>query len=336
MICNEKISIIIPAYNIEKYIKTAVYSVLNQTYSNLEVIVVNDGSSDGTKDILSALVLEDERIKVINKSNEGVTSARLAGVAVATGEWIGFVDGDDRIDANMYEKLLENAHEYHAQISHCGYQMVFPNHVDYYYDTRNVVIQDNETGLKDLLEGDFIEPGLCNKLYYKDLFHGLLHDKLMDVSIRNNEDLLMNYYLFKQSKCSIYEDWCPYYYILRMGSASTAKLNKHQLEDPLKVLKMIRSDLSKNELVSIVDARILARLINATTMSSKGHENFVRDYKVWAKKELKVFWDKVDKTLISKRMILMTRVALWCPKFYAIVHKVYAVLKGTDKKYKIE
>lgn len=332
---NEKISIIIPAYNIDKYITTAVDSALKQTYDNVEVIVVNDGSADNTKEILDTLALKDDRIKVIHKANEGVTIARLTGVSAATGEWIGFLDGDDKIDSDMYERLLKNAYKYHAQISHCGYKMVFPNRVDYYYDTGQVVLQENGKGLKDLLEGKFVEPGLWNKLYHKTLFQRLLCEDLMDMSIKNNEDLLMNYYLFKESKFSVYEDWCPYHYILRRGSAATSKVNRHKLEDPLKVLKIIKSDLNRYEFVSIIDSRILMTLVNVVIMSHKGQEKFVRDYKVWARKELKTFWNSIDKSAISRRVLVLSKGAIWCPWLCSIVHEFYSILKGTDKKYEI-
>ena len=153
-----KISVIVPTYNIENEITRCVESILRQTYQNLEIILVNDGSTDGTLNVLQELSQRDPRIRVINKSNEGVTRARLDGVKAATGDWIGFVDGDDYVEPMMFETLLENVYQYDADISHCGYQMVFPSRVDYYYNTGRVVQQDHITGLKDLLIGAFIEP----------------------------------------------------------------------------------------------------------------------------------------------------------------------------------
>ena len=132
---DNKISIIVPAYNIETYLARTLDSILAQTYPNIEVIVVNDGSKDGTGAVLDRFATQDPRIRAIHKENGGVTSARLRGLAEATGEWIGFVDGDDLIEPDMYARLLENALKYDADISHCGYRMVFPSRVDYYYNT---------------------------------------------------------------------------------------------------------------------------------------------------------------------------------------------------------
>ena len=137
-----RISVIIPAYNIENYLARTLDSVLAQTYTNLEVIVVNDGSKDGTGAVIDAYAGRDGRIKAIHKENGGVSSARLRGVAEATGDWIGFVDGDDFVEPDMYQRLLDNARIHDAQISHCGYKMVFPSgKIDYYYNSGKLVVQ---------------------------------------------------------------------------------------------------------------------------------------------------------------------------------------------------
>ena len=115
----ETISVIIPAYNVAPWLPRCLDSVLAQTYSKLEIIVVDDGSADNTRQVMEDYAARDGRIRPIFKENGGVTSARLAGVAAATGEWVGFADGDDAIDPDMYRHLLENAHAYGADISHC-------------------------------------------------------------------------------------------------------------------------------------------------------------------------------------------------------------------------
>ena len=115
-----KISVIVPAYNNAPWLPNTLDSILAQTYKNLEVIVVDDGSSDDTPAVLRCYEEKDSRIRIIRKTNGGVTSARLLGVAESTGDWIGFVDGDDYIEPQMYARLMENAVTYRADISHCG------------------------------------------------------------------------------------------------------------------------------------------------------------------------------------------------------------------------
>ena len=103
------ISVIVPAYNIAPYLEKSIASICAQSYKNLEIVIVDDGSSDDTLSVVQKLEKQDQRILVISKENGGVTSARLRGVSEASGEWIGFVDGDDFIEPQMYERLLHNA-----------------------------------------------------------------------------------------------------------------------------------------------------------------------------------------------------------------------------------
>ena len=105
------ISVIVPAYNIAPWISRSLDSLLAQTHWGLEIIVVDDGSSDNIRDVLASYCEKYSNIRSIHKENGGVTSARLRGVAEATGDWIGFMDGDDYVEPQMYARLLENALE---------------------------------------------------------------------------------------------------------------------------------------------------------------------------------------------------------------------------------
>lgn len=104
---DEKITIVVPVYNVEDYLVRCVESIRTQTYQNLQIILIDDGSTDASGDICDSFAQKDERVQVIHKINGGVTSARKAGLAKAEGEYIGFVDGDDYIEPNMYQELLD-------------------------------------------------------------------------------------------------------------------------------------------------------------------------------------------------------------------------------------
>jgi len=232
------ISVVVPAYNNGPWLPRCLESLLAQTHENLEIIVVNDGSGDDTGAVLDSYAARYSRIKAIHKENGGVTSARLRGAAQAQGQWIGFIDGDDEIEPDMYERLLHNAHAHGADISHCGHQILFPDgRIAYVHNSGVFRHQDRLTGLRDLLDGGLIDSSLCTKLYRRELFEGLA-DKV-DPAIKNNEDFLMNYHLFSQAKKAIFEDFCPYHYILRKGSASYRVLNEHSLFDPIQVRRSI-------------------------------------------------------------------------------------------------
>ena len=117
----DKISVIVPVYKVEPYLRRCVDSILAQTHKNLEVILVDDGSPDGCPAICDEYAAQDSRVKVIHKENGGVSSARNAGLDAATGDYIGFVDSDDQLVPEMYETLLETAEGKDADVSMCGY-----------------------------------------------------------------------------------------------------------------------------------------------------------------------------------------------------------------------
>lgn len=333
---NNKISVIIPVFNIESYIKRCVDSILSQTYPNIEIIIVDDGSTDNSGRIIDDIASTNSSIRVLHKKNGGVTSARLEGVKIASGDWITFVDGDDYIEPDMYEVLMKKAIDYQADISHCGYQMVFPSRVDYYYNTHKQIIQNNQKGLIDLLSGSFIEPGLCNKLFKTKIVTTIANCNVMDSSIKINEDLLLNYYFFKESKKSVYFDFCPYHYIVRTGSAANSEVSRHFLYDPIEVQKTILKDVSNNkELTNIVFGRLAGTYINGAAMTNPDREAYIDEYIKMCRQELKRIKAPFLSGNMSKILKIRYRLCSFSPDLYRVVHKLYAKLKGTDKKYEV-
>ena len=186
------ISVIVPAFNIAPWISRSLDSLLSQTHKDMEIIVVDDGSADNIREILSEYCAKYPNVRAIYKENGGVTSARLRGVAEATGDWIGFMDGDDYVEPQMYDRLLENALDADAQISHCGHQIHFSGgRVEYVHKSETIRIQDRRTGLWELLDNRDVSLSLCTKLYRRELFSGI--EDWTDTKIKYNEDLLMTY-----------------------------------------------------------------------------------------------------------------------------------------------
>ena len=124
---DDLISIIIPAYNVEKYISKCLESIIKQTYSNIEIILVDDGSTDKTSEICDEYEKKDDRIKVIHTENRGVSEARNKGLENVKGNWITFVDSDDWIEEDFCEVLLKKIKDYDADIALCGYKRVTEN-----------------------------------------------------------------------------------------------------------------------------------------------------------------------------------------------------------------
>lgn len=228
------ISVVIPVYNAEQYIERSIESVLNQSYEPIQIVVVDDGSTDGSVRVAEGF--RDNRIKIVCQENQGAFMARLAGVRASDGELIGFVDSDDCIDREMYSRLYHNLERFGADISHCGYRMIRKDVERLYYGTGVVVEQEHDAGLRDLLEGKFIEPTLCTKLYRKYLFDGISISERIDVL----EDLLMNFLLFSRAKKSIYEDVVLYSYLKREQSSGVRSREK-ELEDYRIGISVLRS-----------------------------------------------------------------------------------------------
>lgn len=322
------VSVIIPAYNIEDYIGRCLDSIISQTYKNLEIIVVDDGSSDHTGEILDNYAKKDRRIKVIHKENGGVSSARNKGIEVAEGDYIGFIDGDDLIETEMYKTLVDLLEEENADISHCGYQMVFPNRVDYYYNTGKKKIQTTEEGLKDLLSGEMIEPGLVNKLYKKEL----IKNCRLDETVKINEDLLMNYQLFKLSQKSVYYDITPYSYMIRSSSATGSNSLITKREDSLRVLNQIKDDCINNNLLPTIYKRYIYLLmaICRDDLKDRLYMEYQKKQRKKLKKELKT---DIFKSCIPKKLKYMSLFSCYIPHIMKIIYKMYDLKTGTSKKY---
>ena len=316
------ISVIVPAFNVESTIIRTLDSILAQTYSEIEVIVVDDGSADETGKVIDIYASQHKQVMVTHTKNQGVTAARLAGVTQASGEWIGFVDGDDEIESDMYELLLKNAEQYGADIAHCGYQMVFADgRVSYFHNTGCLVQQDRTTGLKDLLDGSMVEPGLCNKLFRKTLFQSLLHTTVMDRSIKINEDLLMNYILFSNANMSVFQDICKYHYLVRSTSASRASLNQYKIFDPIRVKQLIL-DMKIDGMTEAAQRAYIGTCVNvynSLVLDKSGQFsgeqktvcNLVKEHKTWI-------------SLLSRKQQFLAHLILYWPTGYKPIYRIYA------------
>ena len=316
------ISVIVPAYNLENYISRTLDSILAQTYNDIEIIVVNDGSNDNTGNIIDKYAKENpEKVKAIHIENGGVTKARLAGVCEAQGDWIGFVDGDDIIEPDMYEHLMNNAIKYNADISHCGYRMVFDDgRVNYFHNTGKIIEQNRIKGLTDLLNGSMVEPGLWNKLFRKTLFDNIINGILMDENIKINEDLLMNYILFSNAQKSVFEDFCPYHYIVRRTSASRQNLNKYKIYDPIKVKRKI-IELSDENMKSEAFSAYMSTCVNVYGRIICVKSPELEDDKIKVRNYIKA--DRQWIKLLGKKQKLLGNMILYFPAIFGIAYRFY-------------
>lgn len=221
----KKISIIIPVYNTETYIERCITSVLGQTYQNIEVICVDDGSTDKSGIILDRLAQTDERLFVIHKKNEGVTEARNLALNYVSGEYIGFVDSDDYLEETMYEELLKAIEESDVDIVTCSYYMVFGTHVEKVENHKPVPegVQKIENFLVYIYERD-IYKGVAGYLWTRLFKHDLIKDyqgKSL-ISFKKEflgaDDVVFIADVNKKSRTIMYVDKPLYYYNQRAGS----------------------------------------------------------------------------------------------------------------------
>ena len=189
------ISVVIPVYKAEQWLHACVDSVLAQTYQNLEVILVDDGSPDGSGAICDEYAARDSRVRVIHhQKNEGVCAAKNAGLNAATGAYIGFVDADDYIDPDMYRSLYERLQTTGADLAQCRHSLVTEDGSLMYVtpDVEDGVL-DRESAIKGLFTGD-VQCVVWDKLYKKEILEGLRFDPRFPVG----EDMFFSYQLLKR------------------------------------------------------------------------------------------------------------------------------------------
>ena len=212
-----KISIVIPIYNTSKYLRRCINSVLNQTYTNIEIILVDDGSTDDSPAICDEFSLKDGRIKVIHKENGGLSSARNAGIDNATGEYIGFVDSDDYVSSQMYEILMDRINNTGCDIANAMYVRVnelgktSPSKVPH---TEDCEITAEAFSCELMLHtGDV---SVCTKLFKREIF-----DSVRIYSGKLNEDLLFTLDVLSHVSKIAFAGHIGYFYFSRSDSISS-------------------------------------------------------------------------------------------------------------------
>ncbi|EIT1981457.1 TPA: glycosyltransferase family 2 protein, partial [Enterococcus faecalis] len=175
------VSVVIPVYNVEKYVEKCLDSVINQTYQNLEIIIVNDGSTDNSLSVCQKKKLSDSRIKLINKENGGLSSARNAGIECAQGEFICFIDSDDWIELDYIEVLLNGMENTNVDIS--VIQMIKVkdfNKIAFQSESQTKWdIFERETAMRELFSSNLIGYSANNKLYRISLFKSIRYPEGM-------------------------------------------------------------------------------------------------------------------------------------------------------------
>lgn len=226
----ELISVVVPIYKVEDYLPKCVESICNQTYRNLEIILVDDGSPDCCGEICEKYAKEDTRIKVIHKKNGGLSDARNAGIEIATGSYIGFVDSDDYIHPQMYEILYNGIKKNNAQIAICQYQNVKEREVTSFHDKKNIkwvtIANEQDKFRYALGESTMVCFTVAwNKLYKADLFNEIRYP-----FGKIHEDEFTTYKIIDLADRIVYTEEILYCYVHRQGSIMSKGFDKRSLD----------------------------------------------------------------------------------------------------------
>lgn len=283
----ETISVAVAVYNSDAYLERSIQSILNQTYRNLEVILVDDGSTDGCPDICDKFAQTDSRVKVIHKKNGGLYTARNAGMAAATGTYLAFVDGDDWLDANMYEEMLSCLKEQEADLVVCRYKWVYQDAtVD--ISTGKAAVMEGQEMLAKYLEEDEafqIQNAAWNKLYKRSILGEL------QFPARWYEDMLYTIRLLNKPARSVYMDTAYYNYICdRSSSIMNRGINSRIFTDLIPNLydrSAFLRGIGREDLALLQDYYLYKRLLLFYTKTARSSDPQKKAYKAYLKKKLK-------------------------------------------------
>lgn len=242
--CGEKLSVIVPIYNVEEYLDECIKSIVNQTYKNLEIILVDDGSPDHCPELCDIWAEKDSRIKVIHKENGGASSARNAGLDAASGKFIAFVDGDDYLDADMYEIMLNQMREYNADMAQCGIVRENADGSVEVWDSFDapIVVMDNTQLLQSVGEAAGILPVSCsNKIFTRKVVENVR----FDTRFKYAEDTLFNFAAARNINKAVIQNVPRYHYVSNGDSASHQEFSSSRFDEH-KVMDII-FDIVKND-----------------------------------------------------------------------------------------
>ena len=226
LITEELISVVIPVYNRQNYISDCIKSVLDSTYPNIEIIIVNDGSTDRSLSICKYYAKKDRRIRIISQKNSGPSKARNVGTRAAKGKYIAYVDSDDTVHKELYSVLYENIKRYDSDIATIGMVKKYKNgREEKLCKLKDILVFDRDRAMNAFFDNKIITFSLCDKLFKKDI----LPDNLLDESIKMCEDQKFVFETLLKSKKIVSVPEYMYYIRMTEGSLSRTKPKKYHL-----------------------------------------------------------------------------------------------------------
>lgn len=221
------VSIIVPVYNVEQYLYRCIGSIRNQTYKNLEIILVDDGSTDNSSKLCDEIAKTDSRVKVLHKQNGGLSSARNAGIFISTGDYIGFVDSDDWIASDMYEYMLWMLKTWDAEIAQINVKKTSEFSFDIDKQNEKIKVLNNKEILQDYM---FTSTTTGSYSVWRCLFKKKLLNGIVFREGKINEDIDFKYKVLQKCKIYVESNLMKYFYFQSTGSISTSGLKKRDFD----------------------------------------------------------------------------------------------------------
>lgn len=322
-VSNPLISVVIPVYKVEEYLNRCVDSVINQTYENLEIILVNDGSPDNCPKICDEYAKKDSRIKVIHKENGGLSDARNAGIDKATGKFITFIDSDDYIDNDYVECLYNAIEEDGTKLSICSHRVIYDTGRIIEKETKERTVLDSKKVLERILYDEGIDLSAWAKLYSIDLFKKVRYPKG-----RVYEDAATTYKLIDLCDKVSIASFGKYNYMIRSDSISNNKFTSKKMDLITSTKEMTDYIYNKYpDLKSACDRRLMYAYLSTLSQLVKDKDKH---------EEEKVLMDYIKKNrkriLKDRRIPKRDRIGLHSLfggiKTYKITWKIYSKISG--------
>lgn len=318
------ITVVVPIYKVEKYLKKCIDSIIKQTYKNLEIILVDDGSPDKCPQICDEYAKKDSRIKVIHKENGGLSDARNVGIDIAKGEYITFVDSDDYIDPEYIELLYKTIKKDKSDMAISSHKVIYENGTVLEKATKEESILKPKEVLKRILYDDGIDLSAWAKLYKIELFKEIRYPKG-----RLFEDAATTYKLVdKCEKISIISR-STYNYIIRGNSITNINFSEKKMDLIISTEEMCNYIKKKYpDLEEAANRRLMYACLSTLTQlvkSNEKNENAEKKLYGYIKQNSKMILRDKNVPKRDKIAIISTKFGLG---FYKIIWKVYEILTG--------
>lgn len=315
------ISIIVPVYNVESCLERCVNSLVNQKYKDIEIILVDDGSTDGSAELCDKLQQRDERIYVIHKENGGLSSARNAGINVARGDYYAFVDSDDFVERDMYETMYEAIKKSGKDIASCGrFVDIFGEYCNQEFTLDSERIYSREDAMREILFLEKIDVAAWDKLYKKKLFQDIRYPEG-----KISEDAAVIFDILEKSNGIIHVGKPLYHYVFRKNSITKSKYSEKK-HDVISNLHHTETFLSNNHPNLMKEYEVycainVGGLLLDMEMDPGARKNYSEHYAEYRT----IFYKTVKEALRTNRINKKMKIRLFALKTHTI--KVFFVLK---------